>query len=141
MTVKTMDDPIQWVLAHPERFFKTAKPNGLELAQSVWLDATLSGMRDVLIRHDGDVWVIAASGSWLQEGALTTSDLFARIVPLAAAGPNSMRSEILLSAFCTEVVAVVGTSTAFAKGTGTIRTEVHTLLQRSGLAAAIGFRL
>jgi hypothetical protein len=134
-------DPVQWVLTHPERFFKTGKPNELELAQAVWLDATLSGVRDVLVHHENEIWVIAASGNWLTEGALSTPELFARVVPLAPAGPNSMRSEILLNAFCTEVVAVVGTSVSFAKGGGAVRTEADIVMKHSGLAAAIGFRL
>lgn len=141
MTFTTIDDPVEWVRGHPEMYFRTGKPVDLELAQWVWSDAVLSGCEDVLIHHAGSVWVIAASANWLIEKTRSAADLFVHVIPLAAGGPNSMRSEILLNAFCTEVVAVVGPTPAFAKGAGLVRTELDALMQRSGLAAAIGFRL
>jgi hypothetical protein len=142
MTLKTIDDPVPWVLAHPERYFKAGKPNDLELAQSVWIDATLSGCREVMVHHDGAVWAIAGSANWLREKTLSAPDLFVRVVPLAAAGPNSMRSEILLNAFCTEVVALVGSAVVFDKSASTVRPVLEDLLRRwTGLEAGIAFRL
>ena len=141
MTMKTIDDPVPWVFAHPELYFKTAKPNELELAQSVWMDATLSGSGDVLVHHDDAVWVVAASTNWLTEESHTALELFERVVPLAAAGPNSVRSEILLNAFCSEVIALVGGTTVFAKGNGTVKSVLDAVVTRWGLAAAVGFRL
>lgn len=52
-----------------------------------------------------------------------------------------MRSEILLNAFCTEVVAVVGTEMAFAKGAGRVKSVVDATMQRWELATAVGSRL
>jgi hypothetical protein len=108
MTLKTIDDPVPWVRAHPERFFKTGKPNDLELAHGVWLDATLSGCRDAIVHHDGPIWAIEGSRNWLTEKTLSAPDLFIRGVPLGPEGPNSMRSEIVLNAFCTEVLSSWG---------------------------------
>lgn len=142
MTLKTIDDPVPWVLAHPERFFKTGKPNELELAHGVWLDATLSGCREVMIHRDGPTWAIAGSANWLKEQAVSAPDLFIRVVPLGPAGPNSMRSEILLNAFCTEVVALVGGALVFDKSASTLRSVLEDLLRRwAGLEAGIAFRL
>lgn len=141
MTFTTIDDPVDWVRGRPEMYFRTGKPAELELAQWVWSDAVLSGCGEVLIHRAGSIWVIAASANWLIEKTYSASDLFVHVVPLAAGGPNSMRSEILLNAFCTEVVAVVGPTPAFVKGTGLVRIELDALMQRSGLAAAIGFRI
>ena len=137
-----MDDPVYWVHSHPERFFKTGVANEIDLAQSIWMDATLSHVPDVLLHHDDKLWVVAGSANWLVENGLLASDLFVRVVPLSVAGPNSMRSEILLNAFCTEVVAVIAGVTVFTKGGGTVSASLGRVLQRwSGLEAAVGFRL
>ncbi|MCA9591440.1 MAG: hypothetical protein KC657_39360 [Myxococcales bacterium] len=142
MTLKPIDDAVSWVLAHPERYFKAGKADDLELAQSVWMDATLWGCRDVIVHHDGAVWAIAGSANWLHEKPLSAPDLFVRVVPLTAAGPNSMRSEILLNAFCTEVVALVGATVVFEKSATTVRPVLDDLLRRwTGLEAGIAFRL
>ena len=142
MTLKTLDDPRPWVLAHPERFFKTGKPNDFELAHGVWLDATLSGCRDVMVHHDGPIWAIAGSANWLTERTLSAPELFVRVVPLGPAGPNSVRNEILLNAFCTEVFALVGGAVVFDKAAGTVRPVLEDLLRRwAGLETGIAFRL
>src|SRR5208283_1760200 len=100
MGATKLENPVPWARSRPERFFRSGTPNALELAQSVWADATLSGAADVLVHHDDEQWVIAASTNWLIDTNVSPSDLFVRVVPLAAAGPNSMRSELLLNAFC-----------------------------------------
>lgn len=142
MTLEMLDDPVQWVLAHPERFFRNRTPNTLELVQSIWMDATLSGVSDVLVHHEDEVWVVAGSANWLIEGNLTGADLFVRVVPVKAGGPNSMRSEILLNAFCAHVVAVVAGSPIFAKGGSNLSAPMDRVLQRwPTLEVAVGFRL
>ena len=142
MTLTTIDDAVEWVLGHPERFFRTGAANEVELAQWVWMDAALSGVPDVLVHHELGVWVVAGSANWLADQKLTVGDLFERVVPLSAGGPNSMRSEILLNAFCSEVVAVVSGAVAFTKGTGSVRAVIDRVLQDwVRLEAAIGFRL
>lgn len=142
MTLTTLENPVEWVLAHPERYFKTGAANDLELAQSVWLDATLSGASDVIVHREAAVWVIAGSANWLADSKAASPDLFVRIVALPAAGPNSMRSEILLNAFCTEVVAVAAGASVFQKGSGPVQAALDSVLQRwTGLDTAVGFRL
>lgn len=141
MTFRTVDDPVQWVRSHPEMYFKTGKPDDFALAQWVWSDAVLSGCRDVIVHHESSVWVVGGSANWLVENALAGADLFHRVVPLARGGPNSMRSEILLNAFCSDVVAVVASTPVFTKGSGSVNAIVDDVLRQwPGLGAAVGFR-
>jgi hypothetical protein len=105
MLIETIDDPVSWVASHPERYFKNGTANAFELMRAVWMDAMLSSVPNVLV-HQGTVCVVAGSVNWMVEESFSTKDLFGRITPLSAGGPNSIRSEILLNAFCRDVVAI-----------------------------------
>jgi hypothetical protein len=142
MTLQSMNDPVSWVRAHPERYFRSGAPNALELAYGLWSTASVWGARDVLIHSHEETWVVAATANWLVEEQLSGAELFSRIVPQRAAGPNSMRSEVIVNAYCSEVVALVAGELVYFKGSLAPKDEVDRVLRAwSGLQAAIGFRL
>jgi hypothetical protein len=142
MTIHVLDDPLGWVASHPERWFHSGHVNAVELVQSLSADALLSGAHDVVVQQDRDVWVVASSMNWLLVPSVSIPELFVRIVAHAGAGPNSMRGEVLLNAFCPEIVAVVSGATTFMKGAGTVRASADKVLaQDAKLIAAVAFRL
>jgi hypothetical protein len=142
MSIRVQDDALTWVVAHPERFFHSGQVNEIELVQSVSADALLSGAQDLVVHHDGDIWVVASSANWLAVSGLSVQDLFVRVVPHPGAGPNSMRGEVLLNAFCAEVAAITSGSTMFVKGGGAVRVSADNVLsQRANLITAVAFRL
>jgi hypothetical protein len=142
MTIRVHDDAVMWVAAHPERFFHSGGVNAIELVQSLSADALLSGAQDIVVHQDGDIWVVASSTNWLAVPSLTIPDLFGRVVPHPGAGPNSMRSEVLLNAFCSDVVAVTSGSVAFVKGSATVKDSTDKVLAHNAiLIAAVAFRL
>ncbi|MEW6747706.1 MAG: hypothetical protein AB1486_33670 [Planctomycetota bacterium] len=106
MDINVVDDALSWVVSHPERFFTSGKPTELELLRSVWMDAVLCGATEVATVRKHGHWIVGASADWLGQTDIAPSELFTRLVPLPQAGPNSVRSEILLRAFCSEVGAV-----------------------------------
>jgi hypothetical protein len=59
-----------------------------------------------------------------------------------AGGPNSLRSEVVLNAFCAEVVAIADGDLVFNKGDGAARSTLEAVLRRwAGLEAGVAFRL
>lgn len=139
-----MNDALAWVRLHPERYFVDGMPTAIELARSVWSDAIFCGSSEVVTHYErhSDIWVIAAQAHWLDTDAISAEELFTRIVPLAGAGPNSMRSEIVVNAFCNEVAAFDSSRYVFTKGTGLVKSALNTLLMNwPSLGAGIAFRL
>jgi hypothetical protein len=142
MTFRVVENPVEWVRGRPEMYFVAGSPDAFELVRAVWGDAVLSGVSDILVHHDVSAWVVAGSSNWLTDSRVPSAELFSRIVPLAAAGPNSQRSEILLNAFCSEVVAIAAGTEIFCKGTGSVRTLIDDVFRRwRGLETAVAFRL
>ena len=140
--MKTLDDPLRWLLLHPERFFRSEMPNGRDLAEWVRADAMLSGSSDVLVHNVDDFWVVAAPTSWLHHNELSPEEMFRRMIPQPTAGPNSMRGEVLLNAFCSDVVATVSGKVVFSKGNVATEELVRRFLRRRPrLEAAIAFRV
>jgi hypothetical protein len=134
--------PVEMVRSRPEMYFPPGKRRDIRLAQGVSLDAMLSGCREIVARNEGDVWVIAASANWLRHEAISGPALFERIISLAPVDPNGMRTEIVLNAFCTEVVAVVGSEVVFEKSAVTVKPVLAEVFRKySELCAGIGFRI
>ena len=142
MTFRVVENAVEWVRGRPEMYFAAGSPDIFELVRAVWGDAVLSGVADILVHHDVSAWVVAGSSDWLTDGEVQPAELFSRIVPLAAAGPNSQRSEILLNAFCSEVVAISAGTEIFCKGAGSVRTLIDDVFGRwPDLHTAVAFRL
>jgi hypothetical protein len=107
-----------------------------------WMDAILSGAQEVLTVHANPFWVVAASTDWLNDARVPLDALFAKLMPLAGAGPNSARSEVVLNAFCFEVGAFSQGKVTVVKGSIAVEQVLHQVISsQSGLIAAIAYRL
>jgi hypothetical protein len=128
--ITAINDAVNWVRAHPERFFMDGVPSGQELARAVWSDAIFCGSNEVVTHYDRSsaMWVIGSRTSWLEVDGIPPEDLFARIVPLKDAGPNSMRSEVVVNAFSAEVAAFDSNRYLFTKGKGNAKLTLATVL-------------
>ena len=120
MAFNVIDDAVSWVRNHAERFFITGKPNEFELVRSVWMDAILCDAKYVVTVHRDGFWIVGASTDWLEQAQVSVEDLFTKLLPLPAAGPNSVRSEVLLNAFCADVWAASTEQVQHVKGAGEI---------------------
>jgi hypothetical protein len=120
--MKIYDDAVSYIKKTPERFFRTGSSNPIELATHVLGDALIAGATATSIFRVDGWWVIGSDVDWLiNQGRYTIKDLFSRIVSLPLAGPNSMRAEILLTAF-TGAVITVGNSDCLTLKGGQINT-------------------
>lgn len=75
-------DALEWVRSRPRQFFGRDEPGG-------W-------------------WIVGSDVDWLTNVPCTIAELFRRVVPAPEHGEHSMRGEVLVGAFCSDV-SVVGT--------------------------------
>src|SRR2546423_2717418 len=98
-------DPLDHIRGNREMYLPGGRCEPAYLATRVADDALTLGASRVELLHHQDWWIIAANADWM---ALPKScgvrELFDRVVPFPESGVNSMRSEVLLSAFADEVL-------------------------------------
>jgi hypothetical protein len=98
-------DAIEHIKKRPELYLRSGKPSGLELAERLIGDVLLLTSGPVTASRNGPWWVITSPVDWLKRSCSgPLEQLFTRIVPFPEAGPNSMRSEVLLTAFARDVL-------------------------------------
>ncbi|MBI3971022.1 MAG: hypothetical protein HY332_07005 [Chloroflexi bacterium] len=83
-------------------FFRSGRFSPEAAAVELVGEALLCDVLDVTVERLGDWWIVSSSQDWLS--AADVEKVFRRIVPFPEAGPNSMRAEVLLAAFCRDVV-------------------------------------
>jgi hypothetical protein len=79
-------------------------PSPSDLASKIAADALILRASRTLAVHADPWWAVAADVDWLAAAPVPVDELFRRIVPFPEAGVNSMRSEILLTAFADDVL-------------------------------------
>lgn len=81
-------------------------------------DALTLGTQAVEVRHRENWWMVSSEEDWLIRGhQCTVEQVFKKLVPLAGAGPEVIRNEVLLAAFASivftrkggELIQIVGT--------------------------------
>jgi hypothetical protein len=94
-------------------YLPSGRVNGHSLASAIFTDALVESNRRVVVERLNDWWIIASDHDWIGPAA---KDHFERIVPFPEAGPNSMRSEVLLTAFADDVIVFDAVSHCIIKG-------------------------
>ena len=97
-------DPIQHIRAHPEMYLPGGTVDPQALVRLLVRDARLLGAAGARGMRASDWWLVLASHDWLGDSRDDERSLFSNIVPFPQVGPNSMRSEVLLTAFADDVV-------------------------------------
>jgi hypothetical protein len=115
--MQAVADAVGYVRKRPERFFRTEAPEPVELVAHIVSETFALGGGETCAVRRGEWWIIRSDVDWL----VTHSDyapeaLFFHIVALPEAGPNSMRAEILLTAFAQKVVTVDASRRLIIKG-------------------------
>lgn len=137
MTVKIVD-ALEWVRSRPQQFFKQGKPDPVHLLVYLMADVVELGKGECVIRNFHHWWIIGSDVDWLASVPCAIPELFRRVVPAPQHGEHSMRGEVLLGAFCSDV-SVVGAD-------GLLRIvgsdpEKGALMKAAGMRRAIVFRL
>lgn len=103
--VQILDDPIAFIRKRPSMFARSIPVSGAELAANIIAEALLLTHGQVTASRADAWWVVTSDVDWIAgESDHAVEDAFSRILPLPQAGPNSMRGEVLLTAFARDVV-------------------------------------
>jgi len=97
-------DPLALVRQQESRFFIAGKFDPDEMAGQVAAEALLCGASCVKIDRREQWWILTADRDWL--GERDALQAFRRLVSYPEGGENSMRSEVLLTAFAADVITV-----------------------------------
>jgi hypothetical protein len=115
--MQALADAIDYVKQRPERFFRAGSPAPVELVTHIVGEVLLLGGSETYTMRNGDWWIISSNVDWLATCPdYAPEELFFNIVALPEAGPNSMRAEILLTAFAQQVVTVSADHQSIIKG-------------------------
>ena len=115
--MQALTDAIDYVRQRPERFFQAGSPEPVELATHIVGEVLLLGGSETCTMRSGDWWIISSNVDWLTTCPdYAPEELFFHIVALPEAGPNSMRAEILLTAFAQQVITVSADHQSIIKG-------------------------
>lgn len=105
--IRVIDDAVGHIRGHPGMYLPDgwASP-ACYLARQLACDAHVLGAACVQSSRSADWWWVAADRDWIADAPFGIHELFTRIVAFPRAGVNSMRSDVLLTAFAEQVVTV-----------------------------------
>ena len=110
-------DPIAHIRSNREIYLPAIGDVSIYLAQRLSSDAMVLGANEVDVARAGEWWTVSADTDWLAKPCeCAVEKLFNQVIPFPQAGPNSMRSEILLTAFARDVVTSNDRETKVIKG-------------------------
>jgi hypothetical protein len=115
-SMKIFDDPIEFIKTNPQMFLR-GQNVGLELSTNIIGNALLLTGKSVTILKQKDWWIIACEKDWLENDSnYTIGEIFSRMIPFPQAGQNSIRAEILLTAFAQDIITVIDRKLTVIKG-------------------------
>ena len=136
------DDPIELIRSRPAMFLRGGF-HAATMAGQLAGDALLTGAGQVIITRF-DAWhIVSADMDWLSAQpscSLSPQQAFFHIVVFPEAGPNSMRSEVLLTAFASKVISASLRDRFVVAGDVPAEDEVWSQLCLANTARSIAFQ-
>jgi hypothetical protein len=141
--MNVISDPVSYVRGRPDLFLDPNIPRDIGLVKWLLTDILVLGGQEICVKRYEDWWLVGSSMDWLRPPVgLSLQDMFSRIIPLPQAGDNSMRSEILLAAFCEEVVVLGPDSDLTIKGKSGKIEEIRSFVSTAcPLERVVAFRI
>lgn len=105
--IKWLNNPVEWIRSRPDMFLRGGF-HAADMAGRLAGDALIIGALKVVITRHAAWHVISADVDWLSiqpSCHVEPRQAFFQIVAFPEAGVNSMRSEVLLTAFASKVIA------------------------------------
>jgi hypothetical protein len=142
--IQVLDDAVGLVRRRPTMFLARGVSSE-NIAEAIAHDALVLGAKRILIERQAEWMVVGADIDWLcVPGRLGKApppeELFRRIVPLLEDGDNSMRHEILATAYATDVVAATASGRLRVSGVVDDDAPIWSLLCPEGIARSVAFR-
>ena len=114
--LEILDDPVGWVRESPQLFLRNGRFTSEEAAAHVMEEALLCGAQHVQVVRQSGWWIIVGDVDWLAGPSSLSS--FWHVIPYEEGGANSMRSELVLTAFASRVVTASRSQVTIIKGDG-----------------------
>jgi hypothetical protein len=96
-------DPLAWVSSRPIQFFRTGRADALQLVTCVLADVVTLGGGECRVSVIEDWWLVSSDIDWMKNAKFSVQELFSQVVADPRLGDHSMRAEILLNAFASDV--------------------------------------
>jgi hypothetical protein len=126
--LQVLSDAVEHIRKRPHMYVRDV--TGIELATTIAREACVLTDAPVTLVHKGPWWIVAGEADWLAtQPRVSIPELFTHIIAFPEAGPNSMRGEVLLSAFASDVLTTSRHEHCVIKGTATLGPEIAELLQ------------
>jgi hypothetical protein len=139
--MKTID-ALDHIRKHPEMYLVCGRKDGPSLAARLVSDVLTQGGPVVEAIQANDWWVVASETDWIRILECKHSrDPFTSIVPFPEDGPNSMHSEVLLTAFAQDVLTTGCEGRRVIKGKVSPSDPIWSRLSDRGWSRAVAFRL
>jgi hypothetical protein len=137
MTIAAVNG-LEWVRSRPQQFFGRDKPDAVHLLAYVMADVVELARGECQIRRLDTWWIIGSDVDWLADATCSITELFSRVVPAPQHGEHSMRGEVLVGAFCSDITVVGLDGVTRIIGEEPQAAALH---KAAGLKRAIVFRL
>jgi hypothetical protein len=141
MDIAVIIDPIEHIRRRKEMYVPGGHPDPIYPASRLAGDALLLGATRVEMGRSDEWWWVAADFDWISSSGVSDQEIFSRVVPLPEAGANSMRGEVLLTAFASAVVTVVGNTPRILAGPEDLKALRLLASFSSGRPRLVGFRM
>jgi hypothetical protein len=137
--MKTLD-PIEHIRSNPQMYLRGGKVDRIDIARQLAGDAIYLGAKRVQIVDVNDWMLVAADTDWMKRSSADMRSAFDKIVPFPEAGINSMRSEVLLSAFAQDIFTADATGHEVIKGAAPKDPDVYRAAKEENWARVVAFR-
>jgi hypothetical protein len=135
-------DALDHIRRHPEMYLGGGRKDGPSLAARLVSDVLTQGGPDVEAIQTNDWWVVASAIDWISiQERQHARDPFTSIIPFPEDGPNSMHSEVLLTAFAEDVLTTGCEGRRVIKGQVSPSDPIWSRLSDRGWSRAVAFRL
>lgn len=140
--IQVLDDAISYIRSRKEQFIRVYPVHGYELASNLVSDALMVSKGRVTAFRNDKWWIVASDDDWLAgQNAIDVPGMFYRIIPLPQAGQNSMRSEVLLTAFAQDVITFSPEGVSKIKGSVPEDSPIWDLIRRSDWKRIVAFTM
>ncbi len=137
-----MIDSIEFIRRHPENYLGGNKLSPENLIGMLVSDILTLLKKDCLViaHREEDWWLVSSECDWIQQYEDNIDYYFTNIVPFPEACQNSFHSEVLLTAFCENVVTFTKLHTQVIKGTATLDID-KILTKNSNWSRCVAFKM
>jgi hypothetical protein len=134
-------DALDWVRANQTQFFATGRANLMGLLAYVMSDVLELGRGECRIAACELWWIVSSNVDWMLHPTIPVADLFERVALAPEHGEHSVRAEVLLNAFATDVVTESAGARTLVKGVAPEDHLIRAALDAEWVKRFVAFRL